>query len=125
MTRFVELAAFKNQAERVGFIVKDLGLLDSALSRPKTTLFGEDAYPALELKAAAMVESLILNHPMIDGNKRSSWFALNVFLELNGHQMAASQEEAFEYVLSVATKKLDLQSSAEWIGQHMKPYSEN
>jgi len=50
---------------------------------------------------------------------------LNVFLELNGHQMAASQEEAFEYVLSVATKKLDLQSSAEWIGQHMKPYSEN
>jgi len=125
MTRFVELAAFKKQAERVGFIVKDLGLLDSALSRPKTTLFGEDAYPALELKAAAMVESLILNHPMIDGNKRSSWFALNIFLELNGHQMAASQEEAFEYVLSVATKKLDLQSSAEWIGQHMKPYSEN
>ena len=125
MTRFVELAAFKKQAERVGFIVKDLGLLDSALSRPKTTLFGEDDYPTLELKAAAMVESLILNHPMIDGNKRSSWFALNVFLELNGHQMAASQEEAFEYVLSVATKKLDLQSSAEWIGQHMKPYSEN
>lgn len=123
MTRFVELAAFKKQAERVGFLVKDLGLLDSALSRPKTTLFGEDAYPALELKAAAMVESLILNRPMIDGNKRSSWFALNVFLELNGRQMAASQEEAFEYVLSVATKKLDLQLSAEWIGQHMHPYS--
>jgi death-on-curing protein len=125
VTRFVELAAFKKQAERVGFLVKDLGLLDSALSRPKTTLFGEDAYPALELKAAAMVESLILNRPMIDGNKRSSWFALNVFLELNGHQMAASQEEAFEYVLSVATKKLDLQSSAEWIDQHIKLYSEN
>ena len=123
MTRFVELAAFKKQAERVGFLVKDLGLLDSALVRPKTTLFGEDAYPALELKAAAMVESLILNRPMIDGNKRSSWFALNVFLELNGHQMAASQEEAFEYVLSVATKKLDLQSSAEWIGQRMQPYN--
>lgn len=123
MTRFVELAAFKKQAERVGFLVKDLGLLDSALSRPKTTLFGEDAYPALELKAAAMVESLILNRPMIDGNKRSSWFALNVFLELNGRQMAASQEEAFEYVFSVATKKLDLQLSAEWIGQHMHPYS--
>jgi len=125
LTRFVELAAFKKQAERVGFLVKDLGLLDSALVRPKTTLFGEDAYPALELKAAAMVESLILNRPMIDGNKRSSWFALNVFLELNGHQMAASQEGAFEYVLSVATKKLDLQSSAEWIGQHIKLYSEN
>jgi len=123
MTRFVELAAFKKQAERVGFIVKDLGLLDSALSRPKTTLFGEDAYPALELKAAAMVESIILNHPMIDGNKRSSWFALNVFLEINDHQMIASQDEAFEYVLSVATKKRDLEASASWIGQHMKPYN--
>ena len=125
MTRFVELAAFKKQAERVGFIVKDLGLLDSALSRPKTTLFGEDAYPALELKAAAMVESIILNHPMIDGNKRSSWFALNVFLEINDYQMIASQDEAFEYVLSVATKKRDLEASANWIGQHMKPYNKS
>jgi death-on-curing protein len=123
MTRFVELAAFKKEAERVGFIVKDLGLLDSALSRPKTTLFGEDAYPAIELKAAAMVESIILNHPMIDGNKRSSWFALNVFLELNDYHLTATQDEAFDYVLSVATKTRDLQASAKWIAEHMSTHS--
>jgi death-on-curing protein len=123
MTRYVELAAFKKEAERVGFIVKDLGLLDSALSRPKTTLFGVDAYPEIELKAAAMVESIILNHPMIDGNKRSSWFALNVFLELNGFHIAATQDEAFDYVLSVATKARDLQSSADWISNHMRANS--
>ncbi|MDG2497607.1 MAG: type II toxin-antitoxin system death-on-curing family toxin [Aquiluna sp.] len=122
MTRFIELKTFKKQAERIGFIVKDLGLLDSALSRPKTTLFGEDAYPALELKAAAMVESMLLNHPMIDGNKRSAWFALNLFLELNDREIVASIDQAFDYILAVATKQLDLEGSAIWIANHSKSY---
>ena len=118
MTRFIPLPTFVKELERVGFMVKDLGLLDSALARPKTSLFGEDAYPTLELKAAAMVESLILNHPMMDGNKRSSWFALNYFFALNGKVIVATQDEAFEYVLGVATKALDLNASAQWISQH-------
>ena len=118
MTRFIPLPTFVKELERVGFMVKDLGLLDSALARPKTSLFGEDAYPTLELKAAAMVESLVLNHPMMDGNKRSSWFALNYFFALNGKVIVATQDEAFEYVLGVATKALDLNASAQWISQH-------
>ena len=118
MTRFIPLPTFVKELERVGFMVKDLGLLDSALARTKTSLFGEDAYPTLELKAAAMVESLILNHPMMDGNKRSSWFALNYFYALNGKVIVATQDEAFEYVLAVATKALDLNASAQWISQH-------
>ena len=118
MTRFIQLPTFVKELERVGFMVKDLGLLDSALARTKTSLFGEDAYPTLELKAAAMVESLILNHPMMDGNKRSSWFALNYFFALNGKVIVATQDEAFEYVLGVATKSLDLNASAQWISQH-------
>lgn len=118
MTRFIPLPTFVKELERVGFMVKDLGLLDSALARPKTSLFGEDAYPTLELKAASMVESLILNHPMMDGNKRSSWFALNYFYALNGKVIVATQDEAFEYVLGIATKALDLNASAAWIGQH-------
>jgi death-on-curing protein len=118
MTRFIPLPTFVKELERVGFMVKDLGLLDSALARPKTSLFGEDAYPTLELKAAAMVESLILNHPMMDGNKRSSWFALNYFYALNGKVIVATQDEAFEYVLGIATKALDLNASAAWIVQH-------
>ena len=119
MTRFIPLPTFVRELERVGFMVKDLGLLDSALARPKTSLFGEDAYPTLEFKAAAMVESLILNHPMMDGNKRSYWFALNYFFALNGKVIVATQDEAFDCILGVATKALDLNASAQWISQHL------
>lgn len=120
MTRYLTLESFVRETARIGFVVKDLGLLDSALARPRTSLFGEDAYPTLELKAAAMVESIILNHPMIDGNKRSSWFALNAFMLLNGFVISANQDEAFDFVLGVATKKLDLNQSASWIAKHLK-----
>lgn len=120
MTRYLTLESFVRETARIGFVVKDLGLLDSALARPRTSLFGEDAYPSLELKAAAMVESIILNHPMIDGNKRSSWFALNALVLLNGFVINATQDEAFDFVLGVATKKLDLNQSASWIAKHLK-----
>ena len=120
MTRYLTLESFVRETARIGFVVKDLGLLDSALARPRTSLFGEDAYPSLELKAAAMVESIILNHPMIDGNKRSSWFALNAFVLLNGFVINATQDEAFDFVLDVATKKLDLNQFASWIAKHLK-----
>lgn len=120
MTRYLTLESFVKETARIGFVVKDLGLLDSALARPRTSLFGEDAYPSLELKAAAMVESIILNHPMIDGNKRSSWFALNAFVLLNGFVINATQDEAFDFVLGVAMKKLDLNQSASWIAKHLK-----
>ncbi len=120
MTRYLTLESFVRETARIGFVVKDLGLLDSALARPRTSLFGEDAYPSLELKAAAMVESIILNHPMIDGNKRSSWFALNAFVLLNGFVINATQDEAFDFVLGVATKKLDLNQSASWIAKHLE-----
>ena len=120
MTRYLTLESFVKETARIGFVVKDLGLLDSALARPRTSLFGEDASPSLELKAAAMVESIILNHPMIDGNKRSSWFALNAFMLLNGFVINATQDEAFDFVLGVATKKLDLNQSASWISKHLK-----
>ena len=120
MTRYLTLESLVGETARIGFVVKDLGLLDSALARPRTSLFGEDAYPSLEVKAAAMVESIILNHPMIDGNKRSSWFALNAFVLLNGFVINATQDEAFDFVLGVATKKLDLNQSASWIAKHLK-----
>ncbi|CAB4544210.1 MAG: type II toxin-antitoxin system death-on-curing family toxin [Actinobacteria bacterium] len=120
MTRYLTLGSFVRETARIGFVVKDLGLLDSALARPRTSLFGEDAYPSLQLKAAAMLESIILNHPMIDENKRSSWFALNAFVLLNGFVIYATQDEAFDFVLGVATKKLDLNQSASWIAKHLK-----
>ena len=120
MTRYLGLESFVNQLQRIGFRVRDLGLLDSALSRPRASLFGQDAYPSIYLKAAALMESIILNHPMIDGNKRSSWFGLNAFLLLNGLVIEADQVEAYEFVLVIATKKIDIESSANWIEKHSK-----
>lgn len=101
-----------------GFMIKDPGLLDSAVNRPRATVFGEDAYVGIDLKAAAMTQSLIKNHPMIDGNKRSSWIALNYMLVLNGYTLSATQTEAFDFVIGVATDFLSLEDAAAWISAH-------
>jgi death-on-curing protein len=63
---------------------RDVGLLGSAAARPQTTVFGEDAYPDLWSKAAALLQSLLKNHALIDGNKRLGWLATATFLEING-----------------------------------------
>jgi len=106
-----------------GFYVKDAGLLDSALARPQTSVFGEDAYPTLELKAAAMTHSVIKNHPMVDGNKRTSWFLLNAFLYINGYLLEMSTEEGLEFTLGVATDQLSLEQAAEKIRSHLRAIS--
>lgn len=84
------------------FLVRDHGLLASAVARPQATAFGEDAYPMLHLKAAALLHSLACNHPLLDGNKRLAWLATYVFLDLNGHRVVASQDDVVELVLAVA-----------------------
>lgn len=118
MTVFIDPEVLAQQLKRVGFQIKDLGLLGSALARPQTALFGEDAYPTLDLKAAALAESIIRIHPLVDGNEKSAWLAMNLFLELNGVEIRATQDEVFDYVLGIANCKLDLSQSAEWIYQH-------
>lgn len=119
MTYYLELEDALQQIAAVGFYVKDLGLLDSALARPKTTLFGEDAYPTLELKAAAMVHSIINNHAMVDGNKRTSWFMLSSFLYINGYFIEMTADEGMEFTLGIATDKLSLAEAAAMIRKHM------
>lgn len=105
----------------LGFHVRDLGLLDSALVRAKTRLYGQDAYPTLQLKAAAMVHSVINNHPMVDGNKRSAWVILNFFLVLNNRQLRSSQDNAYEFIMSIAEKRIELEEIAAWLEDHMIP----
>jgi death-on-curing protein len=119
VTHFLELEDALQQIAVAGFYVKDLGLLDSALARPKTTLFGEDAYPTLELKAAAMVHSIIKNHAMVDGNKRTSWFMLSSFLYINGYFIVMNADQGMEFTLGIATDKLTLAEAAEMIRKHM------
>jgi death-on-curing protein len=116
---FVSIEAALHNIKWLGFYVKDAGLLDSALSRPKTTLFGDYAYPSLELMAAAMHQSLVKNHPLVDGNKRSSWMLLNVFLELNGHELQMTTEEGLDFTLGVAESRYDLEAAAAIISSHL------
>lgn len=117
--RYLSLGVMVKYLTHVGFMVRDLGLLDAALSRPKTRLFGNDAYPTLELKAASLMHSLVKNHALMDGNKRSSWFAVNAFLLLNGFELDVTESEAFEFILSVATDGVDLDGMASWISSHL------
>ena len=105
----------------LGFHARDLGLLDSALVRAQTRLYGADAYPTLQLKAAAMVHSVINNHPMVDGNKRSAWVILNFFLVLNNRQLRSSQDNAYEFIMSIAEKRIELEEIAAWLEDHMIP----
>jgi death-on-curing protein len=104
----------------LGFYVKDAGLLDSALSRPKATLFGEFAYPTLELMAAAMHQSLVKNHPLVDGNKRTSWLLLNVFLEENNYELEMTTDEGMDFTLGVAEGRYEIEQAAELIRTHMR-----
>lgn len=87
--------------------VRDLGLLESAAHRPAASLWGEEAYPDLEDKAAALMESIVRNHPLVDGNKRLGWLAVVVFLDINGRWLEAPDDGAYELVVGVADGSLD------------------
>jgi death-on-curing protein len=87
--------------------VRDLGLLDSACHRPPASFFGQEAYPTLAGKAAALMHSLAGNHALVDGNKRLALLAAVVFLRINGWVLDLTDDEAFGLTMSVAAGKLD------------------
>jgi death on curing protein len=90
--------------------IRDAGLLASAAARPRSTVFGQDAYPGIWEKAAALMESLGRNHALIDGNKRLAWTATWLFLGLNGHVLRGPLDEdtAEPFVVDVVTGKLEI-----------------
>lgn len=87
--------------------VRDLGLLDSACHRPQASFFGQQAYPTLAAKAAALMHSLACNHALVDGNKRLALLATVVFLRINGYALDLTDEQAFDLTMSVAAGQLD------------------
>jgi death on curing protein len=87
--------------------VRDLGLLDSACHRPQAAFFGQEAYPTLAGKAAALTHSLACNHALVDGNKRLALLATAVFLRINGYLLDLSDDEAFDLAVSAAAGQLD------------------
>ncbi|MEQ4721357.1 type II toxin-antitoxin system death-on-curing family toxin [Nonomuraea sp. B19D2] len=109
MTRYLTLEQVLELAEaELGDIlaVRDLGLLDSAVHRPSSAMFGQEAYPDLMTKAAALLQSLAVNHPLIDGNKRLSWLVTDVFLRFNGIELDTDDDSAYDLVIAVAAGKL-------------------
>ena len=86
---------------------RDLGLVDAAAHRSQSSAFGEDAYPTIDEKAAVLLESIVRNHPLLDGNKRLGWLAAVIFLDINGLTLDAPLNEAYNLVIGVATGDLD------------------
>ncbi len=92
--------------------IRDIGLLDSAVHRPQVTVFGTDAYPGIDEKAAVLLESLLRNHPLIDGNKRIGWLATVVFYGLNDIALEAPDDDAYDLVIAMASGRTTYQDSA-------------
>jgi death-on-curing protein len=89
--------------------VRDVGLLGSAVARPQTTVGGVDAYPDLWTKAAALLQSIVNNHALVDGNKRLGWLSTAVFLEVNDVPVTrASNDDVFELVMDIASSHLEV-----------------
>jgi death-on-curing protein len=82
--------------------VRDAGLLEAALARPRTAVFGEDAYPSLHEKAAALLHSIVANHPLVDGNKRLGFACTAIFLRINGAALTLDEDSAYDLVIAVA-----------------------
>jgi death on curing protein len=101
--------------------VRDLGLLESAVARPRTTAFGADAYPDLDSKAAALMHSLARNHALVDGNKRLSLAAVIAFYGVNGRRLTLTNDDAYDLVINVATGQLD---SVEEIARQLRSATE-
>jgi len=107
---FLTLPELMHVAERVlgpDVGVRDFGLLEAALARPRTSVFGEDAYPTLESKAAALLHSVVKNHALVDGNKRLSLAATIAFLGVNGRRLTFTNDEAYELIIAVASGEVD------------------
>jgi death-on-curing protein len=110
---YLELEDILHLVRRLGVgPVRDIGLLDSAVARPRSSAFGEDAYPSISMKAAALLHSITNNHALVDGNKRLAWLATTVFLDLNGLAPDLSDDEAFDLVWEIASMSLDVDAIA-------------
>ncbi|MGW0781121.1 type II toxin-antitoxin system death-on-curing family toxin [Streptomyces sp. NPDC002913] len=88
-------------------VVRDVGLLESAAHRPSAAMFGEEAYPDVIDKAAALLQSLAVNHPLFDGNKRTAWLSCVSFLAMNGVDLRPDIDAAERLVIAVATGETD------------------
>lgn len=118
MTTYLTLEDLLHLVDDLGVgPIRDIGLLDSAVHRPTTALFGHEAYAGLDAKAAVLLESIVRNHPLVDGNKRLGWLAVVVFYGLNDIALDAPDDDAYELVVGVAAGELDHPRSAQLLAR--------
>lgn len=100
--------------------IHDFTLLHSAIERPKATFGGNDLYPRIFDKAAALIQSLILNHPFDDGNKRSAITSCARFIYINGYSLDLPMEETIQFTLDIDSHSISFENIANWLEQHSK-----
>jgi len=103
--------------------LRDREILESAISRPYQTFDSKDLYPTVEEKASAIIESIVTNHPFIDGNKRTGYTLFRLLLLIEGKDIDSSQQEKYEFVISIAERKLDYDAILKWTRGKIKPAS--
>lgn len=101
--------------------LRDKGALESAVAQPQMGFGGQDLYPSLPEKAAALSFSLVQNHPFVDGNKRIGFVAMVVFLQANDHTLSGSVDEKEAIVLQLAASELSREAWTEWVRAHLQP----
>ena len=116
------LVIHEDQVDRYGGSqgIRDLALLESAVYRPQATFGGNDLYPAIFDKAAVLMHSLILNHPFIDGNKRSGMVSAFVFLELNGLINKIKINEVISVAMKIESKEMKIEAISKWLEKYSK-----
>ncbi|MGH8776363.1 MAG: type II toxin-antitoxin system death-on-curing family toxin [Jiangellaceae bacterium] len=107
--------------KQLGLVARDVGLLVSALERPRTDVFGVEAYPDIHQKAAALIDGNNRAHALLDGNKRLSWVLTVLFYERNGLDLYATVDEGAQFVLVVAASHQEVEEIAGWLRAHVQP----
>lgn len=122
ITLDIVLAIHDDMIERYGGShgIRDLGLIQSAISRPQSSFGGEDLYPDFFDKASALFHSLIFNHAFVDGNKRTTMVSAARFLSMNGYELEVDQREFVAFPLRVENQHLSLEEIAKWLQKHSK-----
>ena len=95
--------------------IRDQGLMESAIARPYQTFGGEDLYPTVFEKAAALTESIIINHPFIDGNKRTGFLAMLIILEIGNLKITASNDTTYNFTIQISTGEIKFEEIVIWL----------